>query len=297
MTTNSESHSNSSSGASPSGSRPDRVKTPAERVTPPVVYRLPGMDSVQVRANLKYTDVGDPNLLMDVYTPPGLAPEERLPIVVFLHGNAGPQYRPKDWGFYKSWGRLIAAAGMVAVAFTHRLGYPETLLAEAGADAESALQYVRGNASFWNGDAQRIALFAWSGGSPLLSAAMREKPPYVRCLLAFYAILDCRPSPMFQAQEQPETVRAFSPLACLEAQKSFDIPMFLARAGQDEIPTLNDSLARFVAAALATNLPITLMNHPTGEHGFDNQNDDARSREIISAALAFLRTHLQIAGG
>jgi dienelactone hydrolase len=70
------------------------------------------------------------------------------------------------------------------------------------------------------------------------------------------------------------------------------VPFFVARAGQDEIPLMNDSIDRFVAAALAANAPLTCMNHPFGEHGFDNQNDDDRSREIIRAALAFLRAHL-----
>jgi hypothetical protein len=35
------------------------------------------------------------------------------------------------------------------------------------------------------------------------------------------------------------------------------------------------------------------MNHPVGVHGFDNQNDDARSREIIEGLLTFLKTHLR----
>jgi hypothetical protein len=34
------------------------------------------------------------------------------------------------------------------------------------------------------------------------------------------------------------------------------------------------------------------MNHPTGLHGFDLLNDDARSREILRATLEFVKTHL-----
>jgi hypothetical protein len=47
-----------------------------------------------------------------------------------------------------------------------------------------------------------------------------------------------------------------------------------------------------VATALAENAPITVVNHPSGEHGFDNQNDDERSREIILGALEFMKAHL-----
>ena len=70
------------------------------------------------------------------------------------------------------------------------------------------------------------------------------------------------------------------------------VPLFVARAGRDAIPTLNERLDRFVAAALAANAPITLLNHPAGVHGFDVENDDERSREIIRAALEFMKMHL-----
>ena len=88
------------------------------------------------------------------------------------------------------------------------------------------------------------------------------------------------------------TLRAFSPVACLaEAQQPVP-PLFIARAGRDAMPLLNNGLDRFVASALAANVPLTLLNHPAGVHGFDSQNDDDRSREILRAAIAFARSHL-----
>jgi hypothetical protein len=69
-------------------------------------------------------------------------------------------------------------------------------------------------------------------------------------------------------------------------------PMFIARAGRDEVPGVLDSIDRFVAKALAANIALTLMNDPQGVHGFDNQNDDDRSREIIRTAIAFIGAHL-----
>lgn len=72
-----------------------------------------------------------------------------------------------------------------------------------------------------------------------------------------------------------------------------DIPMFLARAGADEVPRLNETLDRFVTAALKRDLPITVVNHPGAPHAFDLLHDNERSREIIRQVLAFLRFHLQ----
>jgi acetyl esterase/lipase len=259
---------------------------------PPVVYRLPGMDDVTVHSNLKYSDVDNPFLLMDVYTPPCLSSDATLPMVMLVHGGAGAQYKPKDWGFFQSWGRLIAASGMAAVMFTHRLGYPKPCLAEAALDLSNALDYIRSHAASYNTDPDRIGLVAWSAGGPLLTIAMQQKLPFVSCLVAFYAYLDIQRSPSHIENESLETLKSFSPISYLHGDSSSMVPLFLARAGQDEIPMMNDSIDRFVAAALAANAPLTCMNHPSGDHGFDNQNDDDRSREIIRAALAFLRAHL-----
>jgi hypothetical protein len=56
-------------------------------------------------------------------------------------------------------------------------------------------------------------------------------------------------------------------------------------------------MQRFVNAAVELNAPLTLMIHTTGIHGFDNQNDDERSREMLRAALAFMKQHLEAPTG
>src|SRR5712692_11044284 len=86
----------------PPATQPPR-RSMRELVNTPVVYRVPGMDKVTVKSDLKYTTANDPNLLMDVYIPPGLAKRDRRPAVVFIHGGAASAFKPKDWGIYKSW--------------------------------------------------------------------------------------------------------------------------------------------------------------------------------------------------
>jgi len=122
---------------------------------------------------------------------------------------------------------------------------------------------------------------------------MRQQTSFARCLLAFYAYLDIQQLPTHIEHETAEFLKMYSPISYLDGNAS-NMPLFVARAGQDEIPGINDSMDRFVAGAVAANLPLTFMNHPAGERGFDNQNDDDRSREIIRAALDFLRTHLGV---
>ncbi len=270
------------------------AKSLAERADPPIVYRLPGMDKVRVVSNLKYTEVDNPHLLMDVYIPPDLEPWERRPVVVFIHGGAGPENKAKDWGIFQSWGRLLAAAGLVAAAFTHRFSPPpQSLLAEAASDVDSAINYLRSNAESVHANADRIGVCAWSSGGALLRPLLIKKPLFLRCVLAFYAMLDLQPYAPAGDAAALQVLKEFSAITALSEDSATMIPMWIARAGRDEFPMLNDALDRFTARALAVNAPITVINHPSGAHGFDNQNDDERSREIIRSAIEFMSTHLE----
>lgn len=275
---------------------PERARRMAELVNRPVVYKVPGMDQVSVKKDLTYKKIDDPNVKMDVYTPPGLAAGEKRPAVVFIHGGAASQFRPKDWGVYQSWGRLTAASGMAAVIFTHRLGFPQTAILDGASDVADALSYIRANADSLGIDKDRLCLAAYSAGGPMLSPFMSDPPPYVRCLVGFYPFLDIRQTKEHQASETAETLQKFSPIVQVGTRPERVPPLFVARAGKDEIPTLLDSVDRFAAEALKRNVPVTVMNHPSGSHGFDNQVDDERSREIVRGAVEFMKLQLGIGG-
>jgi acetyl esterase/lipase len=270
----------------------ERLRRMAELVNRPVVYKVPGMDQVKVRKDLAYKPSDDPNLKMDIYAPPNLGPGERRPAVVFIHGGAASRFRPKDWGIYQSWGRLAAASGMVGVTFTHRLGFPRTQILEGASDVADAIAYIRSHAGELGIDGDRLCLAAYSAGGPMLAPFLSDPPPYIRCLVGFYPFLDIRQSKEHWESESAETLERFSPIVQIARDPARVPPLFVARAGRDEIPTLKDSIDRFAAEALARNVPLTLMNHPQGVHGFDNQNDDDRSREIVRGALEFMKGHL-----
>jgi hypothetical protein len=68
--------------------------------------------------------------------------------------------------------------------------------------------------------------------------------------------------------------------------------MFIARAGLDEA-SLNAGLDRFVQLPLKNNVSIEVLNHATGHHGFDIEDDNTRSREILKRTIAFLQTVAQ----
>jgi acetyl esterase/lipase len=263
--------------------RPALDEAALERARRPIVLSVPGMERVVVHSNLTYTQVDDPLVRMDVYVPADVQADERRPIVMLIHGGVPASLPVKDMGAYRSWGRLIAAQGMVAVTFTHRLRWPISQLNEPAADVRAAIDFARANASKFNANPDRMCIAAYSAGGPLLTVTLQDERRYVRCQLAIYPLVDVQG---FGVTDEPKFA-----LETYIERPSFP-PLFLARAGRDAIPTLNERLDAFIGSAIAANAPITLVNHPTGEHGFDVANDDERSREIIRAALEFMKAHL-----
>lgn len=265
----------------------------------PLVYRVPGMDEVAVRRDITYRSGQDGEPRMDVYTPVGLGDGERRPAVLFIHGGpVSPELplAPTEWGVFQGYGRLAAASGWVGVPFNHRF-YGFERLEQDGEDIAAAMAYVREHADELHVDPDRLCLWAFSGGGPFLSAALRKQPAYVRCLVAYYAVMDLRPLGTAEgmagslSEEALDTLRRFSPVAAVEEAVAVAIPMLVARAGQDD-PALNAGLDAFVRAALAANMTLDVLNAPAGYHAFDVRNDDARTHEIFTHTIAFMREHL-----
>jgi dienelactone hydrolase len=258
--------------------------------TKTVVYEIPGMDAVTVRRDMEYRVTEAGALTIDLYSPPGSEGGARTPAVVFVSGYPDSRLEAmlgcklKEMGAYTSWGRLTAASGLAAVTYTNQ---------EPQADLDALLRYLRQHAPSLGIDERRIGLCACSGNVPnALSVLMREASVAFRCAVLCYGyMLDLEGS----TGVAEAAARFGIPDPC--AGRSVDdvpreLPMFLARAGRDETPRLNESIDRFVAAALARNLPMTLVNHPAAPHAFDLMDDSDTSREIIRRILAFLRFHL-----
>ena len=276
-----------------------------------IVYTIPAMEDAIIQKDITYKVVDDRELKLDVYYPPDYEGEARLPAILFVHGDGSPEFLKdaKDWGCYESWGQLVAASGLIAATFNHRSTQSLTRLYEAAGDVDDLISYVRDHAGTLGIDPDVLGIWTCSAGSPLgFRSALGDNPPYVRCVVSYYSIADLKVyyGEPTASEDEPDTTgeaeltlptfpdevfEEFSAPAYIQRGSGRAIPMLIARAGLDA-PALNASIDRLIAAALAGNMDIDVMNHSTGHHGFDILDDNARSREIIHTTLEFMKTHV-----
>ena len=250
------------------------------------VHEIPGMDAVTIRRDLGYLS-GDDSRTIDIYYPPQADAGIGRRAVLFVAGFPDPGFerfagcKLKETAGYVAWGQLVAASGLVGVLYSNQ---------EPVADLDRVLRYLRQNSAALGIDARRISLWACSGNVPTaLGLLMRnQEVPFSSAVLAYGIMLD--------PDDSMGVAKAASQLGFANpcAGKSVDdlpreLPLMIVRAGNDQTPRLNDTIDRFVAAALARNLPLTLINHATAPHSFDLLDDSETSREVIRRMLAFLR--------
>jgi acetyl esterase/lipase len=259
-----------------------------------VVYKVPGMDKVKIFSDITYKETGGKELKMDIFQPPNLKPNDKLPAVLYIHGGTlPPDYpvMPKSWEVYITHGRLIAASGMVGVTFNHRYyGVDKQNLDNSFSDVRDAIKYVRENAKKYNIDPDRICLWGFSGGGSHLSVALQDKMEYVRCIVSYYGVMNLK-SLISGGRNNLDWMNGYAPVDYLTLENYQIPPFFVARAGLDN-PALNATIDAFITKALDMNIDIEIANHPGGVHGFDVFNDDRRTREILEDTISFIKRNI-----
>src|SRR6266487_2820639 len=284
-----------------SGSQPGQAGTPS------VVYRVANMEQASVQKNLIYKTVDLSDFKLDIYHPATYQNNGRLPAVLLIHGDGPPEAleNMKDNGQYVGWGQLIAAAGLSAVTFNHRSSLDLLDIHGVSSDIKDLIAYVRTNGESLHINADRLAIWVCSAGSPYaLKVALGDAPAYIRCTVCYYGIVDLRVfyedqvKPSEERESEPtlpllsdDKFAEFSAIAHLRKRSGAIAPLLIARAGLDR-HVLNRYIDHFVIEAITQNAPLTFLNHPTGHHGFDQLDNNVRSHEIIKATLEFLQTYL-----
>jgi hypothetical protein len=252
-----------------------------------VLYHIDGMDSVDVRRDISYVEAGADALAFDIYRP--VLPAAPPPVVVLVTGypDVGVPRRLgcafKEMAMWTSLGQLLAASGLAVVGYT---------AARPAEDLDRLLAHLAAHARTLAVDATRIGLWATSGHGPTaLGALARHRGgPLKAAVLSTGFTLDLAGSMVAEASR----AYGFAMTGVSLDDLPVDVPMFIARGGRDEIPGLNATLDRFAAAALARNWPVTIVNHATGGHAFEVNDEGAAARYVIREMLSFVRFWLDV---
>ena len=244
-----------------------------------LALELPEMEQVQVH-NVQYSSLNGKLLSMDLYYPIDEGSESGYPVVVFVIGFRTSASDYRNHSAYQSWGRLVAADGMVGVAYdTER---PE--------DLGALIAYLKENAEELEIDPERIGL--WSSSSHVPTAlwyAMQEEEKDAKFLVMYYGVML---SPDNYQRELHNTLcRSWGcygdELKDVERIRT-DLPLFIVRAGRDE-PDLNDFIDHFMELVSGTDVQATYIDYEDGQHGFDTIKS-FRSIEIIEQTLEFMKS-------
>lgn len=224
---------------------------------------------------------------VDLYLPGGTG--ER-PAVVFVHGGPLPADltpRPREWPAYRGYGSLVAAQGAVGVMFDHELhdgyAYPRS--------AEQVLAVVDRARKHPRVDADRIALWFFSGGGPLSADWLRDPPSWLRCVGLTYPVLGAGsrvdPGPRFQPADAVEAVGVAAAAGVAGAMRANGLPIVLTRAGLER-PDRADAVEAFVTTARDADANLTIVDVPNGRHSFDYLDHTDESREAVTTAVALV---------
>ncbi len=178
---------------------------------------------------------------------------------------------------YRGYGSLAATRGAVGVTVDHRLhdngDYPL-----AGSDVAAAVQAAREDPRV---DADRIAVWFFSGGGLLLSDWLREPPAWLRCVAVTYPLLAPLPGWHVDVRLLPADAVAMAGA----------LPIVLTRVGHER-PQVAHTVEAFVAAARTCGARLEIVEVPHGRHGFDMLDHTEESRKAVEQAIDRVLTAL-----
>jgi acetyl esterase/lipase len=123
-------------------------------------------NEVDIRPGLTYATHDGIALLGDLYVPKGVGP---FPVLVALHGGGWVQGAR---GVFQYWGPYLAGRGYALFAISYRLAKTgQKTFPHAVQDALAAVQFVRGSATEFRLDGDRVGLMGASAGANIAALA------------------------------------------------------------------------------------------------------------------------------
>lgn len=256
------------------------TQAPPDLMKIPVFYPVPAAEAVRVEREIVFRTAGDTPLKADIYLP---AARGTYPVVLLVSGGSVNDWRTA--AFYTSFARVLAAEGIAAVNYDKRLARDRTSVPAASDDSLALVDHLKSNAAKYGLDVSRLCSWHFSAGGTIAGTMLGEKSP-ASCVVLTYAILS------FGDGDQDARLAPHSALVQARERGDRLPPTLVVRAGRDA-KTLNDSIDAFIAAALSKNAPVSLINYPAGDHGFEILNDTDETRRVIAQSIAWVKSRLR----
>jgi len=221
---------------------------------PPRYAFAPPAAGITAAMDVQYGMSGTTRLAMDVYKPAGVSASP-VPALIFFNRAQGADRSGGMNGFYAQWARAAASKGMIGI-------LPDLRDGSEAADFRILVAYLVDHGGGLG--IGSIGVYAASGN---VSAAfpVLEDP----------AMTAVKAAVIYYGTARVETFR-------------LDLPLLYVRAGLDR-PPVNEAIAALAARAVAQNAPVTLLNYAGGHHGFEAQDDNDATRDVIEQTLEFVK--------
>ena len=226
--------------------------------------------------------------LVDVTRPVSSA-RTPLPVVLLVHGGLTDEapIRPRSWQIYKDWGTAFAASGVAAVMFDHGLGSPQRRLDFALSEIDMVLRWLAADGARLGLATDSIGAIGFSAAGLLAPELLRdERPVRVARMALVYPLTGIASGTSAPTDDALAARMNLGRDAIRLARRR--TPLLLIRAGSDEIPGLLPLLDGNVAALLAADACVELLNVPGEPHSFDMLHDTPDVRAAIDRALRFV---------
>jgi acetyl esterase/lipase len=250
-----------------------------------LAYPMKEKEKITVTKDLVYKITEGRKLLMDVYIPANRKDKEKLPVVIFNHGE-GPEIfikDAKDWGIYTSYGMLLASRGYIAVTFNHRYASKNFMkIREVAEDVKAAVSYVKKNSTTWNADIDNIFIWSFSLGG-IYSSVFLRNDYHIKAVISYYGLLD-----LFTRipQKLRKSLEEFTPDQYL--RNITNTKILIVKAAMDKVPGVNRSIDSFIKAAEKYHIDYQYILHKSGGHSFDVFTDNEETTDVINRTIDFI---------
>ena len=224
----------------------------ANAQTPRLAFPEPSPD-VTVSNNVRFGSAGGVALAMDVYQLPRTAGKLRPAFVFFNRGSGSAD---RESALYVGWARTAASRELVGIV-------PDLRSGSEAQDFQALIEYLTRHGADIGVDTAAIAVYAASGNvSTALPLLEDPRQTAIKAAVIYYGA---------------------APIATFRR----DLAVLFVRAGLDR-PEVNEAILTLASRAIAQNAPVTLLNYPTGYHGFELFNDDDATHDALSRTLMFV---------